>query len=99
MASNWITGFSGLPLQLSFYMGLFISFCSLLFSLRIIYAKLFLNIPVAGWTSLIVSILFFGGVQLTFLGLIGYYQWLTLQETRKRPLYYVEKSTFNNVQD
>jgi len=87
LAFHAITSFSTVPLRLATYLGFITSFVSLIFGLYFIYQKVFHNIPVLGYASIIVSIFFVGGVQLLVLGIIGEYLGRTYQETQKRPLY------------
>jgi dolichol-phosphate mannosyltransferase len=51
--------------------------------------------PVAGWSSLIVSVYFIGGIIIALLGIIGIYLGRTYDETKKRPLYLIHRSTFD----
>jgi len=60
----------------------------------VIYALImwFVGSPVVGWTLMFIAIMFFGGVQLVSLGLIGEYIGRTYAESKGRPLYIVDKS-------
>ena len=87
LAFHAITSFSTVPLRLAIYVGLLSSLLSLIVGLYFIYKKLFLNIPVLGYASIIVSLFFVGGVQLLMLGIFGEYIGRTYQEVQKRPLY------------
>ncbi|MBW1635768.1 MAG: glycosyltransferase family 2 protein [Deltaproteobacteria bacterium] len=75
---NMFTGFSVLPLRLTSYLGILVSFCSMMMAVYFVFARLFgpffidHNIP-AGWASTIVAITFFSGLQLVMLGMIGEY--------------------------
>ncbi len=80
-----ITSFSDYILKLVFYLGFIISVLSFVFLLLVIIKKLVFNTPIVGWTSLIVSIWFFGGTILTFLGFLGIYISKIFIETKKRP--------------
>jgi len=82
---NSITSFSNKPLIYIFHLGLFITSISFLFILKLIYDKLYLNIAFEGWTSLIVSIWFFGGLIILLLGIIGIYLSKIFIETKDRP--------------
>ena len=46
--------------------------------------------PVQGWSSLMIAILFFGGMQMVMMGVLGEYLWRTLTEARQRPRYIIE---------
>src|SRR3989339_176975 len=69
LAFNAITSFSTFPLRLATYIGLLSSGIGLFYSLYFIYKKLFLGIPVLGYASIIVAVLFVGGIQLLMLGI------------------------------
>jgi dolichol-phosphate mannosyltransferase len=45
-----------------------------------------------GWSSIMVAVLVLGGVQMTMLGVIGEYLWRTLEESRRRPRFFIEES-------
>ena len=82
-----ITSFSYLPLQFAGFIGTVIASVSFVIGLILIFQRLALGIIAEGWTSLIVSILFMGGVQLAFLGLLGEYIGRIFAEVQNRPLY------------
>jgi len=67
-----ITSFSAKPLVLIFYTGAVILICSFVLSLLVFYRKLFLGIAM-GWTSIILSLWFFGGLILFSIGVVGIY--------------------------
>jgi dolichol-phosphate mannosyltransferase len=88
-AFDGVASFSFLPLQLATYLGFSaaaVGFCYLLYAIGL---KLFTDHPVPGWASLIVAILFIGGVQLITLGIIGEYVGRIYEEVKQRPLYIV----------
>jgi polyisoprenyl-phosphate glycosyltransferase len=88
-AFDGITSFSFAPLQLATYLGFSaaaVSFCYVLYAMGL---KLFTDRSVAGWASLIVAILFIGGVQLITLGIIGEYVGRIYEEVKQRPLYII----------
>lgn len=90
-AVDGILSFSLIPLRLAIWVGL-LSFC--LAMLGIIYAlvvRLFTSNWVAGWTISFIAILFTGGVQLVFLGVIGEYIGRIYREDKRRPLYFVRE--------
>lgn len=92
LAKDWIVAFSGLPLKLMTLLGLFIASVGFLYALFIVAVAILGN-PVTGWASTMVVILILGGTQMTMLGVIGEYLWRNLDESRKRPLFFIEKST------
>lgn len=87
LAFHAVTSFSTVPLRLAIYIGFLSSLLSLIVGLYFIYKKLFLNIPVLGYASIMVSLFFVGGIQLLMLGIFGEYIGRTYQEVQKRPLY------------
>ncbi len=91
LAFHAVTSFSTVPLRLATYTGFLCSFISLLIGLYIIYRKIFFNIPVLGYASIVVSIFFVGGIQLLMLGMFGEYLGRTYQESQKRPLYILKE--------
>ncbi len=86
LAVNAVTSFSDRPLVGVFYTGAAISTVSTLYIVFLICGKFFLNITVDGWTSLIVSIWFLGGLTIFFIGLIGIYLARIFTEVKKRPV-------------
>ncbi len=86
-----IVSFSTVPLKLASLLGLVISVLSFFLGVYCIGLKFFTNQLVQGWLSLLISILFIGGVQLIFLGIIGEYLGRIYDEVKQRPLYLVNK--------
>ena len=56
---------------------------------------LFYGSPIPGWSSLIVSLYFIGGIIIGILGILGIYLGKTFDESKKRPLYIVRQATFD----
>jgi polyisoprenyl-phosphate glycosyltransferase len=97
-ALDGITAFSTVPLRVWSYFGLFASAAALLYALWIIAYTLVTGVDVPGYASLMVVVLFLGGVQLISLGVIGEYVGRIYQEVKGRPLYVVkEKVGFEDV--
>lgn len=95
VGKEWIIAFSGLPLKLMIIVGFVTALIGLLYAVYLfIYA--FIAKPAPGWSSIMVAILVLGGVQMLMLGIIGEYLWNNLEETRKRPLYFIEKESNDN---
>jgi polyisoprenyl-phosphate glycosyltransferase len=92
-ALEGITSFSIEPLKIATYLGLSIAFFSFLFAAFVIYKTLVYGDPVQGYPSLMVVVLFLGGVQLMVLGMIGEYLGRMFNETKRRPLYLVNRLT------
>ncbi len=91
-AIDGITAFSYLPLQLATYAGFVISGLSFLYVAYAVLQKLLTDQPVIGWTSVIVAVLFVGGVQLITLGVMGEYIGRIYEEVKQRPLYLVDET-------
>jgi dolichol-phosphate mannosyltransferase len=89
-ALEGITSFSILPLRISVMFGLVSSFFAFLYTIYALIAKFYMNIAIPGWTSILISVLFLGGVQLVFLGLIGEYLGKLFIESKKRPTYVIK---------
>ena len=85
-----ITSFSITPIRLVTLMGIIISLLSILAGVYALFSKLF-GVTVSGWTSIILSIWFLGGIQLISLGLIGEYIGKIYKETKHRPKYFIEQ--------
>jgi dolichol-phosphate mannosyltransferase len=90
-AVDGLTSFSTVPLKLILYLGVITSLISFLLIIIALLTFLF-GQTVRGWTSMQISILFFSGIQLFSLGLIGQYLGRIFDEVRKRPYYIVEES-------
>lgn len=87
-ALDAITSFSYLPLQLATYSGFVIAGCSVVAILVAIILRITGN-GIAGQATTLVSVLFLGGIQLIFLGIIGEYLGRIYDEVKRRPLYIV----------
>ncbi len=92
LAVNTITAFSYRPLQLASVFGFIVSMVSFLAILYLIIKKIFFGISFVGWTSTVILILFMGGVQMLFLGLLGEYVGRGYAESQKRPLYIIDET-------
>ncbi len=91
LAINGITSFSVRPLYLSTLWGLTISGFSFIYSVYAIFMKIVSDHVISGWTSLLVSVLFIGGVQLIFLGILGQYLGRLFLDSKQRPPYVIEQ--------
>ena len=91
-ALDGITGFSDVPLQFVTKTGIFISFISFLVILYAIFSHFILERTITGWTSLIISSMFIGGVQLISVGIIGEYISRINKNVQNRPLYIVSET-------
>ncbi|MEM9254074.1 MAG: glycosyltransferase family 2 protein [Pseudomonadota bacterium] len=90
LALEGITSFSAAPLKLATYLGFTTSLLALLYAGYFLAKTLLIGNPVPGYPSLIVIILFLGGVQLICLGIIGEYLARAFQESKARTLYFVK---------
>lgn len=86
-----ITSFSNKPLIYIFYIGFIITSISSLFILKLLINKIFYDLAFEGWTSLIVSIWFFGGLTILLLGIIGIYLSKIFLEVKARPTTIIKK--------
>ncbi len=94
LAKDWIVAFSGIPLRLITVIGFLFAAMGFLFSIYLFLVYL-LSKNVQGWTSIMVGILVLGGIQMMMLGIMGEYLWRNLDESRRRPLFFIEKKTTN----
>lgn len=94
LAFTGITAFSVKPLYLAAYLGFFFSAFSVVFySIYVISA--FLNgTRISGWASLIMTVVFFGGMQLTVMGIIGIYLGKAFKQLKGRPNYIIKNKNF-----
>jgi polyisoprenyl-phosphate glycosyltransferase len=97
LAFDIVIAFSDKPLRLSVRLGFAIAFVAFCYGLYILVHALLYGSPITGWSSLIVSIYFIGGIIIAILGVIGIYLGKTFEETKKRPLYIVMHTTFDGV--
>jgi dolichol-phosphate mannosyltransferase len=88
-AADAITSFSTRPLRLATYLGFFASVCAVLMTLYTLLSWLFSGKLVAGWASLMVVVLFLGGVQLLVIGVLGEYIGRLYEQSKQRPLFLI----------
>ena len=91
LALDGLTSASTMPLRIWSYIGVVIAFFTLLYAAGVIAKTILFGSDVAGYPSLMVAILFFGGLQLISLGVLGEYVGRILIETKRRPLYVVRR--------
>ena len=89
-ALTGITSSSAKPLYFSIYLGLFFAAIAFLYAIYAIYVSIFTDEAIQGWTSIIASILFIGGVQLIMIGIIGIYLGKLFTQSKNRPNYIIE---------
>ena len=92
LANNAITSFSYLPLQLATYFGFSLAIISLLGIFLTIALRMSGSHFFEGQATTLVSVLFLGGIQLIFLGIIGEYLGRIYDEVKNRPLYIVSRA-------
>jgi len=91
LAWEGITSFSVIPLKLITIIGFIIFFFSMILSIWALYMKLFTDTAVPGWASTVLPIYFIGGIELLALGVIGEYIGKIYKETKRRPLFIIDK--------
>jgi dolichol-phosphate mannosyltransferase len=95
LATETIIAYSDKPLRLAIRCGFLIAALAFLCGVYVLVRNLLYGSPVTGWSSLMVSIYFIGGIIIALLGIIGIYLGRTYDETKKRPLYLILRSTFD----
>lgn len=91
LSIDGITSFTTSPLRWAAIIGCGVSLIGFIYMLYIIIKTIVTGIDVPGYASLMVVILFLGGIQLIFLGIIGEYLGRTFNESKHRPLYFIER--------
>jgi glycosyltransferase involved in cell wall biosynthesis len=91
LAVDGITSFSAAPLKVWSYLGLFLSLTALLYAVYLVIRVWLQGIDVPGYASMMVVILFMGGMQLITLGIIGEYLGRIFTEVKGRPLYLIRE--------
>jgi len=92
LALDGITSFSNLPLKFATFTGFIVSGLAFIMILYALYSRFISKDYVPGWTSLMLAVLFIGGVQLISIGIIGEYISRLSANIRKRPLYIVSET-------
>lgn len=95
-ALDGIINFSQTPLSLASWFGLFMTAVAFVMLLFVIIRKLIFDDPVAGWASLVSVIIFIGGLQLFFLGIIGQYMAKLYLEAKHRPHFIAAESNLDH---
>lgn len=91
LSIDGLTSFTTAPLRFAAIIGIIVSLIGFFYMLIIIFKTLFFGIDVAGYASTLVVILFLGGLQLIFLGVIGEYLGRAFYESKHRPLYFIDR--------
>jgi len=90
-----ITSFSSKPLRISFYSGLCVFLAGLIYAIYAIVQNI-IGTTVPGWTSILVTVLIIGGIQLLSIGIVGEYIARIFNEAKARPLYFIKDKTTDN---
>lgn len=96
LASETIIAYSDKPLRLSIRLGFTISGAAFLYGSYTMYHALVYGTAIKGWTSMIVSLYFLGGIIISLLGILGVYLGKAFDEAKRRPLYIVDLTTFDD---
>jgi glycosyltransferase involved in cell wall biosynthesis len=96
LALDGITGFSDIPLKIVTWFGILVTVFAFLVAAYVLYSRFVSGDYVQGWSSLMISLLFIGGVQMIAIGIIGEYLSRVNTNVRNRPLYIVRET---NVDD
>lgn len=91
-ASAGVTAFSVKPLKISIYLGSVIALLTFIYGIYAVYIHLFTDKALVGWTSVIMSVLFIGGINLLMLGIIGEYLGKLFIENKRRPNYLISET-------
>lgn len=91
LSIDGLTSFTTEPLRFAAIIGVLVSLIGFIYMLVIIIKTLAFGVDVAGYASTLVVILFLGGIQLIFLGVIGEYLGRAFYETKQRPLYFIDR--------
>jgi dolichol-phosphate mannosyltransferase len=91
LALQGITSFSVKPLTIAIYLGLTFSVLSTLY-IPYVLISLYKGLAISGWTSIIVTIAFFGGLQLMILGILGIYLGKLFMQSKQRPHFIIKES-------
>ncbi|MHC1777141.1 MAG: glycosyltransferase family 2 protein [Lentimicrobium sp.] len=91
-AMDGITSFSNFPLQIATFLGFLFSVIAFIIILYALYSKYILEEVVTGWTSIMISSMFIGGIQLLCIGIIGEYISRIAVDVKKRPSFVIEET-------
>ena len=99
LALEGVTSFTTSPLRISTIIGILVSIFSMIYMVIVLIKSLIWKDPVQGYPSMMVTILFLGGVQLVSLGIIGEYVGRIFNETKYRPLYIIDEHNNEKIAD
>jgi dolichol-phosphate mannosyltransferase len=92
LVADSVTSFTYKPIRFMSYVGFLTALAGFLYS-GIVIANALAGRPIQGWSSLMVVVLVFSGIQMLMMGILGEYLWRALDESRRRPRYLVETQT------
>lgn len=93
LVMDTITSFTHMPIRGILGLGFLCAFMGFIYTLFLFYHYFFTNVPVSGWTSLMVTVLIMGGLNMVTLGLLGEYVWRGTDESRRRPRFVIQDDT------
>ncbi|MBO5603597.1 MAG: glycosyltransferase family 2 protein [Prevotella sp.] len=96
LAIDGIMSFTTAPLRISAILGIVVSIAAFIYMCAVLVKTLFWGEPVAGYPTIVVLVLFLGGVQLISLGIVGEYLGKTFMEVKNRPVYVVDKMALSD---
>lgn len=95
LATETIIAYSDKPLRLAVRFGFLMAFFAFCYGIYALIRATVYGVPILGWSSLIISLYFIGGIIIAILGILGIYLGKTFDESKKRPLYVVRRATFD----
>lgn len=95
LAAETIIAYSDKPLRLAVRFGFIMAFMAFCYGMYTLMLATIYGVPIMGWSSLIVSLYFIGGIIIAILGILGIYLGKAFDESKKRPLYIVRRATFD----
>jgi len=93
LAFEAVTSFSVVPLRMITFTGFIVFLGSMLVTLWVLWVRLFTDLAVPGWTSVVLPMYFLGGIQIFCIGMLGEYLGKTYAEVKSRPRFFIEKTT------
>lgn len=97
LATTGITSFSIKPLRISIYLGFIFAILAFAYGIYALVAYCFTDITIPGWTSILMSVLLVGGINLLMLGIIGEYLGKLFIENKKRPNYIISETNLEKL--
>jgi dolichol-phosphate mannosyltransferase len=96
LATHGLTSFSTRPLTFAIYLGFSFSMISLLY-IPYVFLSFYYQLETPGWASIISTIVFFGGLQLMIMGIVGLYLGKTFIQSKHRPRYIIQSSNVDEI--